>query len=100
MVLRKILNHPFLLTKDGNELSRYLQQFLLTNKMNVENKWEFSAKFQFLFNILTKIKSNNDIGEKIIIVSYFSQTLDMVEELCKSFGFKLVRLDGKVAATL
>lgn len=46
------------------------------------------------------MKNLNDPKEKIIIVSYFAQTLDMIEDLCKQLGFKLVRLDGQVAATL
>ena len=98
MVLRKILNHPHILMKDDTELSKQLQKYLFQKKTDFS--WDCSFKFKFLTQILTYMKNLNDPKEKIIIVSYFAQTLDMIEDLCKQLGFKLVRLDGQVAATL
>jgi len=97
MALRKILNHPHILLKDDSELSKQLQRYLF-QKTN-EFGWDCSHKFKFLVNVLNHVKSLQDPSEKIIIVSYFTQTLDMIEKLCREMGFKLVRLDGKVPAT-
>lgn len=97
MALRKTINHPYILLKDDSNISKTLQRFLFEKSSDFG--WECSFKFKFLSDILQHIKNLSDTSEKIIIVSYFTQTLDMIEDLCKEMGFKLVRLDGKVAAT-
>jgi len=96
MALRKILNHPHILLKDDSELSKQLQKYLF--QKNGDFSWDCSYKFKFMNQILTHIKNLNDPKEKIIIVSYFAQTLDMIQNLCEEKGFKIVRLDGQVAA--
>ena len=90
------MNHPHILLKDNSELATQLQKYLF--QKTSEFGWDVSYKFKFLKDILTHIKDLEDFNEKIIIVSYFTQTLDMIEDLCREMGFKLVRLDGKVAA--
>lgn len=96
IILRKILNHPYILLNDNTELAKEIQKYLF--QKNTKFGWDLSYKFKFLTQILERVKSLNDLAEKIIIVSYYSQTLNMVEDLCKEMGFKLVRLDGKVPA--
>lgn len=92
--LRKTLNHPNLLFKDDSELSSSMRSYIDFKER--DGDWESSFKFKFLFDVLNGIKELKDLSEKIIIVSYFTQTLDMAEILCEEMKFKNVRLDGKV----
>lgn len=96
--LRKTLNHPSILFKGDSELSDSMRSYVDVDVKEKESVWESSFKFKFLFDVLNKIKELKDLSEKIIIVSYFTQTLDMVGILCEELKFKIVRLDGKVQA--
>lgn len=54
----------------------------------------YSAKFAFVASVLDRMPSK----DKIIIVSYFVQTLELVEELCNEKGIQCAMLDGSVPA--
>jgi SNF2 family DNA or RNA helicase len=93
LVIRKLLNYPGLLLDDHSEtakiaVSTYGEQNLF------ENIWEYSTKMMFTKNILESMRH----GEKIIIVSYFGQTLDLIEKVCDAVRLNYLRLDGQVAA--
>lgn len=53
---------------------------------------ESSTKIDCLKVILHSMKEN----EKIVINSYYSQTLDLIENHIILWKFEFVRLDGKV----
>ena len=90
---RKLLNHPQLIYQDNNESSLNFKKYFKNDYKS--NNWDLSNKFKFLSDILDKIFENSD---KIIIVSYYTQTLDLIQDFCNEKSFKTVRLDGKVAA--
>ena len=52
-----------------------------------------SMKFQFVGDFVDKIALT---GEKLILVSYFTLNLDVLEEQLKRKGLKFVRIDGQI----
>ena len=52
-----------------------------------------SGKFECIQAIVSDSSAK---GDKIVIVSYYSQTLDIVERSLLLWGISFLRLDGKV----
>lgn len=55
---------------------------------------EYSGKLMVLDVMLASIKSNTD--DKIVLVSNYTQTLDLFEKLCRKRGYGYFRLDGSM----
>lgn len=53
---------------------------------------EYSSKFQMLQRFLYKI--NRETDDKIVIISNYTQTLDLVEKMCRQSKYGCLRLDG------
>ncbi|KAG0364075.1 DNA-dependent ATPase protein rad54 [Gamsiella multidivaricata] len=53
---------------------------------------EFSGKMQVLARMLAKIKK--DTNDKIVLISNYTQTLDIFEKLCRQSQYGVLRLDG------
>ncbi|KAI8350196.1 SNF2 family N-terminal domain protein [Mortierella sp. GBAus27b] len=53
---------------------------------------EFSGKMQVLARMLAKIKK--DTNDKIVLISNYTQTLDIFEKLCRQNQYGVLRLDG------
>eukprot|EP01054_Gregarina_sp_Poly1_P006132 Gregarina_sp_Poly_1__6131@NODE_323_length_9530_cov_14_322836_g275_i0_p14_GENE_NODE_323_length_9530_cov_14_322836_g275_i0NODE_323_length_9530_cov_14_322836_g275_i0_p14_ORF_typecomplete_len101_score9_43HDA23/PF11496_8/2_1e07Helicase_C/PF00271_31/0_00067_NODE_323_length_9530_cov_14_322836_g275_i015821884 len=51
-----------------------------------------SGKFVFLFNLLKVVRAETD--DKFVIISNFTQTLDLIERLCVCLKYPSIRLDG------
>ncbi|GAA6005232.1 hypothetical protein JCM11491_002629 [Sporobolomyces phaffii] len=58
--------------------------------------WDFalSSKLAALGEMLKELRTGN---EKIVVVSNFTSTLDIIEKYCKKFKYPVCRLDGKTA---
>lgn len=56
---------------------------------------ESSGKLIVVDNILHEMHRNR--SEKIILISYFTQTLDIFVKLCSIRHYKYLRLDGSTA---
>lgn len=56
---------------------------------------EYGAKLALLDVMLAGIKTNTD--DKIVLVSNYTQTLDLFERLCRKRGYNYVRLDGSMS---
>ncbi|KAK3828039.1 MAG: putative dsDNA-dependent ATPase Rad54 [Benniella sp.] len=53
---------------------------------------EFSGKMQVLARMLAKIKK--ETNDKIVLISNYTQTLDIFEKLCRQNQYGVLRLDG------
>ncbi|XP_028624664.1 DNA repair and recombination protein RAD54B [Grammomys surdaster] len=106
--LKKLCNHPCLLFSSvkGKEFSssceeneeRNLCQGLLSVFPAGYNPLQFSenesGKLQVLVKLLAVIHELRPT-EKVILVSNYRQTLNILEEVCKRHGYACVRLDGQ-----
>ncbi|XP_076780292.1 DNA repair and recombination protein RAD54B isoform X4 [Arvicanthis niloticus] len=106
--LKKLCNHPCLLFSSvkGKEFSssceeneeRNLCQGLLTVFPAGYNPLQFSenesGKLQVLGKLLAVIRELRPT-EKVILVSNYRQTLNILEEVCKRHGYACARLDGQ-----
>ena len=54
---------------------------------------ELSSKFIVIANMLSELFSK--LEEKIIIVSNYTETLEIFEQLCRKRGYPFIRFDGK-----
>lgn len=94
--LKKLCNHPDLVLDkiregaDGFENALQLFPSMKSNDNDVHP--EFSGKLMLLDCLLANIKANSN--EKIVLVSNYTQTLDLFEKLCRKRGYLYVRLDG------
>lgn len=98
--LKKLCNHPQLVyeicanKEDGfeNLLEMFPEGFSKSIR-NFEPVW--SGKMKLLDNILANIKKTTD--DRIVIISNYTQTIDLFQRLCDMRGYKWVRLDGSMS---
>jgi DNA repair and recombination RAD54-like protein len=101
-LLKKLCNHPDLLNladdlpgcesfwpddyvpKDGRGRDRDIRPW-------------YSGKMQVLDRMLARIRQ--DTNDKIVLISNYTQTLDMFDKLCRSRGYGSLRLDGTMNVT-
>lgn len=98
-VLKKICNSPALLksTKDADDTpSEMLQSLLPLIPPKVLNSNSSSAKLRVLDSLVHRIYTTTE--EKIVIVSNYTMTLDMIERLLVSLSYSYLRLDGSTPA--
>jgi DNA repair and recombination protein RAD54B len=99
MVLKKICNSPSLLktTKDGEATpSEMLQTLLPLIPPQVLNSHASSTKLRLLDSLVHRMYTTTE--EKIVIVSNYTTTLDMIERLLVSLSYTYLRLDGSTPA--
>ncbi|XP_014275616.1 DNA repair and recombination protein RAD54B [Halyomorpha halys] len=94
--LKKICNHPILLngasqeTAINGDFSNTILEIISQHKFS-EDLSKDSGKLNLLINLLKFLSPKN---ERIVIVSCFTQTLDLLEEVCNKFKYKYERFDG------
>ncbi|OMJ28637.1 DNA repair protein rhp54 [Smittium culicis] len=117
-ILKKLCNHPGLLKlpqdieKSEKVIPDEYYEASLKNETNTNkrrstipnygggrsapfhSKW--SGKMSLLDRMLTKLSKSPE-KDKIVLISNYTQTLDLFEELCKTRGFGYLRLDGSLS---
>lgn len=93
--LKKLCNHPDLV--DFNEEIENLDDISIPDDYDWNSKRKdvqvkYSSKFSILERFLAKIRNESD--DKIVIISNYTQTLDLIEKLCRQKRYGSVRLDG------
>ncbi|EOA85383.1 helicase [Exserohilum turcicum] len=99
-VLKKVCNSPSLLksSKDNEDTpSDMLQSLLPLIPSKILNSSASSAKLRLLDSLVHSIYTTTD--EKIVIVSNYTTTLDMIERLLVSISYTYLRLDGSTPAS-
>ncbi|XP_055623228.1 DNA repair and recombination protein RAD54B-like [Toxorhynchites rutilus septentrionalis] len=92
VILKKICNHPSLISTAEKIESNSLIQLLNDNLPSWQEMGPTdSTKISILEALLESLIVQQ---EKIVIVSYYSKTLDMIMGLCEHYNYKFCRLDG------
>ncbi|QDS77723.1 hypothetical protein FKW77_004290 [Venturia effusa] len=98
-ILKKICNSPALLTKqspeDNSDSTSTLLASLPSKFLKVDNG--ASAKILVLNSLLHQLRNNTQ--EKIVLVSNYTSTLDILGNLLTSHGYNFLRLDGSTPAS-
>jgi DNA repair and recombination RAD54-like protein len=97
-MLKKLCNHPDLLDLPddlpGSE-EFFPEDFVPKDSRGSRNRevntW-YSGKMMVLDRMLARIRQ--DTNDKIVLISNFTQTLDVFERLCRSRQYGCLRLDG------
>ncbi|XP_055677114.1 DNA repair and recombination protein RAD54-like [Lutzomyia longipalpis] len=96
--LKKLCNHPDLVNekiKEGAEGFENAEKFLPAGYSTRDLLPELSGKLMLLDCMLANIKMSSD--DKVVLVSNYTQTLDLFEKLCRKRGYGYVRLDGTMS---
>jgi DNA repair and recombination RAD54-like protein len=101
-LLKKLCNHPDLLNLPddlpGCEKlwpDDYVQKEARGRDRDIK-PW-YSGKMQVLDRMLARIRQ--DTNDKIVLISNYTQTLDMFDKLCRSRNYGSLRLDGTMNVT-
>lgn len=89
--LRKVCNSPILLAEDGPTLDK--------GKTYLRNSGKMNTLFRMIGQLRSRNKADPENAEKVVIVSSFTQTLDVIEGLVKDLKLTYTRLDGSVQAS-
>lgn len=93
MILKKVCNSPSLLlgtNVKGEEIKR--PEFIEGIPRKLLSTPAASAKIQVLDELLVKIKNETD--DKVVLVSNYTSTMDILAALITSLGMSYLRLDG------
>jgi len=103
-MLKKLCNHPDLLdlTEEIPGSDKYLpddwvpvdQRTMGRNRAGAARP-NYSGKFMVLARMLARIR--NETNDKIVLISNYTQTLDLIESMCREYRYGTIRLDGTMA---
>ncbi|KAJ3895652.1 DNA repair protein, SNF2 family [Lentinula edodes] len=107
-ILKKLCNHPELLNlPDDLKGSDHLipegfcgagQTAAKSRGKNSQNvRCDWSGKFLVLERFLTQLRAQTT--DKIVLISNYTQTLDLFEKLCRTKKYGFFRLDGSMSIT-
>ena len=100
-VFKKLCNSPSLLTRkrdSDNAQDDETHAALLSEIPEKVLKYPgASGKLQVLDSLLHQIRTTTE--EKVVIVSHYTMTLDIIQELLSSLSYSFLRLDGTTPAT-
>ncbi|KAH7934938.1 DNA repair and recombination protein RAD54-like isoform X4 [Rhipicephalus sanguineus] len=85
-LLKKLCNHPSLVRECFPEDERMFR--------GPSVQPELSGKLRLLDSLLAVIRSTTD--DKVVLISNYTQTLDVFEKLCRERGYGFFRLDGSM----
>lgn len=98
--LKKLCNHPQLVYdicakgEEGFEgLEKMFPPGFSRSIRNFEPSW--SGKMKLLDTILANIKKTTD--DRVVLISNYTQTIDLFQRLCEMRNYKSVRLDGTMS---
>lgn len=94
--LKKICNHPNLFTNDKESLLYDIlsKAKCITQTEHDANFTKYCGKITVVQILMRNLKKTD---EKLVLVSYYTQTLDLLETVCNMESLKYLRLDGSTS---
>lgn len=98
-ILRKLCNHPDLLdlTQDIPGSEKCFPEGYTPKDSRAPARPELSGKMVVLERFLHRIRTQTT--DKIVLISNFTQTLDVMEKMCRERRWGCLRLDGTMQIT-
>lgn len=94
--LKKICNHPELFFTGKNEfLCDDLKNFTRDPNAKDFTKKAYCGKISIVQTLMRNLKKTD---EKLVLISYYTQTLDLLEIVCKTEYLQFLRLDGSTTS--
>lgn len=99
IALKKICNHPNLfINEKKNALYDTLSKTSCISQIKRdENFTEYCGKVTILQTLMRNLRKTD---EKLVLVSYYTQTLDLFETICNMERLKFLRLDGTISTSI
>lgn len=94
--LKKICNHPNLFLIEKSNLIDELKSSDFFIKKKSYESFDYSVKMNVVRALLRELKNTS---ENLVLASYFTKTLDLLEKLCNLEGLSFCRLDGSTATS-
>ncbi|KAL6932408.1 hypothetical protein ACO0OL_003886 [Hanseniaspora opuntiae] len=96
-VLKKLCNHPDLIDieKEVPDFDNYPPDYKPADFNRVRSskvQHQYSGKFAILYRMLKSIRAETD--DKIVLISNYTHTLDLIEIFCNMYQYGFIRLDG------
>jgi DNA repair and recombination protein RAD54B len=91
-ILKKVCNSPALLLKKGDNAEGTTRSELLQSVPSAFLQSKTSSKLHVLGTLLHHIRSTTN--EKVVLVSNYTSTMDILANLLTSRSYKYLRLDG------
>ncbi|KIW84842.1 hypothetical protein Z517_00230 [Fonsecaea pedrosoi CBS 271.37] len=101
-ILKKLCNSPALMDPNyGNDESTPSSSLVTLNEMLPDGlsrlyQNSVSCKIRLLDQLLQQIRTNTD--EKVVVISNYTSTLNLIQQLAANSNLSFLRLDGSVAA--
>ncbi|KAK3815724.1 MAG: SNF2 family N-terminal domain-containing protein [Linnemannia elongata] len=104
IALRKLCNSPRLVLdfseqEDGAEatgLYSGIRSMVQQNHADCPDSSWIGGKLSFVDSLLQSLRENT--SERVVLVSNFTQTLDILQDMCTQRQYKFLRLDGSTPA--
>lgn len=99
-LLKKLCNHPDLLNlpEDLPGCEKHFPDDFVPKDLRGRDRGvnpSYSGKMQVLDRMLRRIR--HETNDKIVLISNYTQTLDVFEKLCRNNSYGCLRLDGTMA---
>ena len=102
--LMKLVNHPYLIRKPTKEMEYGFEKcesmFELLDEedkafrgINKPMRPFLSGKMYFVYKLLKELKP---IGDRVVLISNWTMTLDVLQNMCAQNNWPVVRLDGSM----
>ncbi|XP_071561970.1 DNA repair and recombination protein RAD54B isoform X1 [Temnothorax nylanderi] len=97
--LKKICNHPnlFINEKENALYDTLSKTSWISQIKRDENFTEYCGKVTILQTLMRNLKKTD---EKLVLISYYTQTLDLLETICNMEKLKFLRLDGTTSTSI
>jgi DNA repair and recombination protein RAD54 and RAD54-like protein len=96
--LKKLAGHPELVAQqinEGAEGFENAEQFLPAGWSSRDFKPDFGSKILVLDMMLAQMKMTSN--DRMVLISNYTQTMDLFEKMCRKRNYSFVRLDGTMS---